>query len=67
MPGVVPYLHVADLSVVRERVVWVVPEGRAVEGEPLEGTGGLTVVVRERVVAETGELCSEVLAGVAES
>ena len=41
VPATSPYLHVAALSVPRDRVVCVVPAGRADEGEPFEGTGGV--------------------------
>ena len=45
VPATSPYLHVAALSVPRDRVVCVVPAGRADEGEPFEGTGGATGVI----------------------
>ena len=55
------------MSVVRERVPWVVPEGSEPVGEPLEGTGGLGGGGGDWVVTETEDDWEETLAGVAES
>ena len=41
VPAVVPYLQVAALSVERLRVVCVVPDDKAPDGDPDDGTGGL--------------------------